>query len=121
MSRRCRCQNARMKRWSSRSQERICRSPSKRSRSVARSERKSPAARNAARRILNAGAGSCTAPLASANRLLHVLDLLAQLFADHLGVEEHACHLGVAALRSQCVELAEQLLRQEVETLADGA
>src|SRR4051794_3084933 len=53
----------------------------------------------------------------SPEALLHVLHLLAELLAEHLAVEDNAGHLGVAALRAQGVELAEDLLGQEVEAL----
>ena len=53
--------------------------------------------------------------------LLHVLDLFPELLAEHLGVEHGACHGGVASLGAEGVELARDLLHQEVEPFADRA
>src|SRR5205807_691538 len=50
--------------------------------------------------------------------LLYVLHLLPQLLAERLRLEHGADHLGVAALGAQGVELAEDLLGQEIEPLA---
>src|SRR5215213_1327759 len=57
----------------------------------------------------------------STKKLLHVLHLFPDLLTQHLGIEHGAGHFGIAALGAEGVELAEDLLGQEVEALAGRA
>src|SRR4028119_657754 len=65
--------------------------------------------------------GGTRAPDRNTKQLFDVLYLLPGLLAQHLGVENRAGHFGVAALGAEGVQLAEDLLGEEVEPLAGGA